>query len=394
VPSATGSPPEDTPVAAATGLHGRIAEVLTRAESLLGLQFGLTGTDADLDVAQERLGLAFRGAVERMRDSGARFMPGADLGEVCDLLVDIQAVQQEVAGRAPRHLSEPLAGVRDALARLRGPLSVRELLDRAPVEVCRGCGFDRSALFRLDGSAMVVESVHVEGAAEGTEEFVAAARAHPPKLDHQLLETEMIRRGRPLLVIDARHDPRTFKPLVTATGARSYVAAPLMPSGRVIGFLHADHHTSGRQVGELDRDVIAAFAEGLGYALERSILHARLHRQRDRVQATMSSAARMLDECTEAEIELTADDRQATPSGAARVVSQLPPDSRLEALLTRREAEVLALMAEGATNLAIAERLVISEGTVKSHVKSILRKLRAANRAEAVSRYMRLRAAG
>ena len=51
-------------------------------------------------------------------------------------------------------------------------------------------------------------------------------------------------------------------------------------------------------------------------------------------------------------------------------------------------------MAEGATNLAIAERLVISEGTVKSHVKSILRKLRAANRAEAVSRYMRLRAAG
>ena len=35
-------------------------------------------------------------------------------------------------------------------------------------------------------------------------------------------------------------------------------------------------------------------------------------------------------------------------------------------------------------------RLVISEGTVKSHVKHILRKLRAANRAEAVSRYMRL----
>ena len=33
---------------------------------------------------------------------------------------------------------------------------------------------------------------------------------------------------------------------------------------------------------------------------------------------------------------------------------------------------------------------MISEGTVKSHVKHILRKLRAANRAEAVSRYLRL----
>ncbi|MHB8696263.1 MAG: response regulator transcription factor, partial [Solirubrobacteraceae bacterium] len=37
----------------------------------------------------------------------------------------------------------------------------------------------------------------------------------------------------------------------------------------------------------------------------------------------------------------------------------------------------------------IAEQLVISGGTVKSHVKHILRKLHAANRAEAVARYMR-----
>jgi len=34
--------------------------------------------------------------------------------------------------------------------------------------------------------------------------------------------------------------------------------------------------------------------------------------------------------------------------------------------------------------------MVVSEGTVKSHVSQILRKMQAANRAEAVSRYMRL----
>jgi DNA-binding NarL/FixJ family response regulator len=61
-----------------------------------------------------------------------------------------------------------------------------------------------------------------------------------------------------------------------------------------------------------------------------------------------------------------------------------------EGLLTRRELDVLRLLAEGNSNKAIAGQLVISPGTVKFHVNSILRKLRAANRAEAVSRYLRL----
>jgi DNA-binding NarL/FixJ family response regulator len=64
--------------------------------------------------------------------------------------------------------------------------------------------------------------------------------------------------------------------------------------------------------------------------------------------------------------------------------------SRLDSLLTARELEVLELMATGATNRRIAERLVITDGTVKSHVKRILRKLHAANRSEAVARYLRL----
>jgi DNA-binding NarL/FixJ family response regulator len=50
-------------------------------------------------------------------------------------------------------------------------------------------------------------------------------------------------------------------------------------------------------------------------------------------------------------------------------------------------------MATGETNAGIAARLIISEGTVKSHVKHILRKLGAANRAEAVCRYLRMEAA-
>lgn len=53
--------------------------------------------------------------------------------------------------------------------------------------------------------------------------------------------------------------------------------------------------------------------------------------------------------------------------------------------LTEREREVLALMAEGLTNSQIASKLFVSDSTVKFHVSSVLRKLGAASRTEAVS---------
>lgn len=53
--------------------------------------------------------------------------------------------------------------------------------------------------------------------------------------------------------------------------------------------------------------------------------------------------------------------------------------------LTEREGEVLGCLAKGMSNRTIAHTLYITEGTVKSHVKAILRKLGAKDRAQAVS---------
>jgi LuxR family maltose regulon positive regulatory protein len=88
---------------------------------------------------------------------------------------------------------------------------------------------------------------------------------------------------------------------------------------------------------------------------------------------------------------LAASDRskklQAGPPGAVDRSGVVGPVT-LEAgeRLSERELEVLRLMARGASNQQIAQQLVITVGTVKSHINHILGKLAAHNRTEAVAR--------
>jgi DNA-binding NarL/FixJ family response regulator len=117
------------------------------------------------------------------------------------------------------------------------------------------------------------------------------------------------------------------------------------------------------------------------------VLAERLERQRSHLHDALVNAVLEIDEISNAEIKL-ARDLQACEQ---TLMTSVPgPSSPLGMLLTAREQEVLELMATGATNSQIARELVVSEGTVKSHVKRILRKLRVDNRAGAVARYLRL----
>jgi DNA-binding CsgD family transcriptional regulator len=59
-------------------------------------------------------------------------------------------------------------------------------------------------------------------------------------------------------------------------------------------------------------------------------------------------------------------------------------------VLSRRELEVMEMIATGAKNSEIADRFVISQNTVKSHVSQILKKLAVTNRTEAAYRYTEL----
>ncbi len=73
------------------------------------------------------------------------------------------------------------------------------------------------------------------------------------------------------------------------------------------------------------------------------------------------------------------------PLVASRLLERVTGASAAEGQLTEREREVLQLLAQGKTNKEIAAALVITERTVKFHVSSILGKLGAGNRTEAVT---------
>jgi len=77
------------------------------------------------------------------------------------------------------------------------------------------------------------------------------------------------------------------------------------------------------------------------------------------------------------------------PAVAGRVLDRLVELSRqggTSAELSRREIEVLELIAHGTGNKMIAEKLSISESTVKTHIQSVFQKLEVNDRTEAVTK--------
>ena len=92
-------------------------------------------------------------------------------------------------------------------------------------------------------------------------------------------------------------------------------------------------------------------------------------------------------ELVEAVLQAGRGEPRVAPAMASRMLAELEADDPGDplAVLSEREREVLSLLADGLRNREIAERLVISEPTVKTHVRHVLEKLRFRNRAEAAA---------
>jgi LuxR family maltose regulon positive regulatory protein len=85
----------------------------------------------------------------------------------------------------------------------------------------------------------------------------------------------------------------------------------------------------------------------------------------------------------------TTDEHRINEENRAPTLLLTRPPALIEPL-TKRELEILELIAEGLSNRKIADRLVISVGTVKVHARNIYGKLQVSRRTEAVARAQHL----
>jgi DNA-binding CsgD family transcriptional regulator len=129
-------------------------------------------------------------------------------------------------------------------------------------------------------------------------------------------------------------------------------------------------------------DQLEAFAECLAVAFESAVLDEKAAQQHVEVEQLCANVDDLL---------------MRPPRSALWSLPGASPGQRREVhdrretsavlLLTAREREIMSYVATGATNGQIARCLVISEGTVKSHLKHIARKLKTSSRAAAVAVY-------
>lgn len=321
---------------------------------------------------------------------GARVDP--DLGAACTHLVELLEQHESDAERRLRRRLDTLAAVHGSLTRLREMRTAEAMIAHAPRAVCEACGFDRAVLYRVRGDELVAESFHVVGDPDTAAKLLEFSRAQPLRMEQGNRELEMIRRRIPMAIHDVMTDPHGFHPQAEVYDVHSYVAAPILPEGKVIGFVHADHRHKPRRVDEFDRDAIWAFAEGLGFAIERARLTERLRAQGEELQELLRRAQAVVGEYLEAEVEIVTaggDGSAATRTAEALIAGRASNNSELDALLSRREREVLAFLARGCSNAQIAAQLVIADETAKTHVKRILRKLGVNNRVEAAAMWLR-----
>jgi DNA-binding NarL/FixJ family response regulator len=180
-----------------------------------------------------------------------------------------------------------------------------------------------SALFREGLASLLVEAGHdIVGRAADAETLIAVVKETRPDL----------------AIIDVRMPPD-----LTDDGARAARLIRLADPGMPIVLL--SQHVETRHSVEL------VSTGGFGYLLKDRVLD--------------------VDEFLDSLNRVAAGGSALDPEVVGRLIGQ--PNT--PATLTPREREVLALMAEGLTNVGIARRLFLNERTVETHISSILTKL-------------------
>lgn len=289
-----------------------------------------------------------------------------------ELLTTLREAERARVAAAHRRLTASLTRARENVAALAALGSPEALLRLGPERMGRGTGFRRLMISRVHDRTLTPLSLWRAGADPRRPAAVPDVRV---SLAYPLVEAELAERPQARVVQVAAAGRRTPPELTGALGWSSYAVATLTLDGAPLGILHADlDDAPARALDEVDRVVAELLADGFSAAFEVAALRHAVASHRDVQRAAIRQLAAGLE---------APEDRDVGAHGGSGAATAVRDP------LTAREREVLDRLARGLTNRAIARELVISEATVKYHVRNLLRKLGATSRADAVSRHLR-----
>jgi DNA-binding NarL/FixJ family response regulator len=288
-------------------------------------------------------------------------------------LTELLALEREIVEAEYVRRADALERVADAVRRLGEIGSPQGILERAAEELGASSEFDRVLLGEVRGSELSPRALWSDPDPEAAAASLEELRRRPIRLEYPSIEDEVARRQRTEIVRPRSPRSRAAGRLAEVLDWDGYVVTALVVQGKTVGLLHAD--AAGRVPDALDAEVTARYGEGLAGVFERAVLREMLQLHHHELRSAIEWMSARLGQLGAGAAELS----------AAAIASE----SSAISALTPRELDVLRLLARGQTNLEIARELVVREGTVKYHVKNILRKLGATSRADAVSRYAR-----
>jgi len=241
-------------------VRAEMRQLFERLSAWLGPAVGLPEDDAEIDYAAAVAVVDAAGrSLDRIAQRGGAELPSGVLAEVQalhELERRLTALQLDRSGDSLRSLTRVLPRLESATS------SVPELVALAPQLICE-LGFDRGLISRVTDNVWHPELMYVMGDPEWAATILEAGKTDPLELVPGLHEYELARTGQAILVTEAqsRRDGTWGHPgMVQASRTHSYVAAPILSDGRLVGILHGDRYGQRRDVDELDRDLLAAFA--------------------------------------------------------------------------------------------------------------------------------------
>jgi DNA-binding CsgD family transcriptional regulator len=291
---------------------------------------------------------------------------GSAIGQ--SLLKDFLQAQVEARQMRAGDRTDLVRSLTAGIRRMKKAGSLQGLGHQACTELCEVLGFDSALLsFVEDDGFVVEESDHGLGGPTVIPRRECAAERTCIRLRDTTRTNES--------------DMPASRGYQELLGSAHYLVAPVIAKSRVVALIHVGRRgEDGVSAGDID--VLDAFASAYSLLHERMLNTERVQQQRTSIARAAARLTEEADRIAAAAISFDVEDdiRVESPT--------IPGDSGLAATLSHRERQVFERLVLGASNAEIADQLVITVETVKTHVKRILRKIGAINRSEAIALYM------